>query len=188
VHLVFRFSPEDEPSARLKLKVELNTREHQPLLTIKKYSFIVKNDWYSGSAEIVSFAPAELFGTKLRALLQRNKGRDLFDLEHGLTGVALSSEQVVDCLLHYLKLEGVGITRAEAEQRMLQKLSRNLTEDIAPLLPANVSFSHEEAIEAFNRVWKELVQSMPGNPWKATQKVVSELRQDRIPNLLLDVV
>lgn len=40
----------------------------------------VENDWCSGETEIVSFVPEELFGTKLRALLQRRRNRDLFDL------------------------------------------------------------------------------------------------------------
>ncbi len=44
----------------------------------------------SGSARCVSIALArpkwqELLATKRRALLQRNKGRDLFDLDHAFT-------------------------------------------------------------------------------------------------------
>jgi hypothetical protein len=40
----------------------------------------VENPWFTGQAAVVSFEPEELFGTKLRALLQRRKGNDLFDL------------------------------------------------------------------------------------------------------------
>ena len=39
---------------------------------------------------------------------------------------------------------------------MLEKLTRSLTEDIDPLLPAGVRFSENDAIEAFGKVWKEL--------------------------------
>jgi hypothetical protein len=53
-------------------------------LGITTYPFAVENGWYRGDAEIASFAPGEMFGTKLRAVLQRNKNRDLFDLLHGL--------------------------------------------------------------------------------------------------------
>jgi len=35
MHLVFKFAPEDDSQATLKLKVEINTREHEPLLGIK---------------------------------------------------------------------------------------------------------------------------------------------------------
>ena len=84
MHLVFRFTPEADTQSALKLKVEINTREHACLLGIKPYPFAVENDWYRAEAEIASFEPEEMFGTKLRALLQRNKNRDLFDLHHGI--------------------------------------------------------------------------------------------------------
>jgi len=187
LHLIFRFAPEAEPATTLKLKVELNTREHSPLFAIKKYPFAVQNEWFSGSAEIASYEPEELFGTKLRALLQRNKGRDLFDLEHGLTQLSLSPSRVIDCLRHYLHQEGLSITRANAEKRMLQKLSRSLTEDIASLLPTSILFTDEKAIVAFNRIWKVLIQAMRGASWKSTPTVVEKIRQTSIPNLLPDL-
>lgn len=74
------FAPEAEPQATLKLKVEINTREHEGLLGIRSYPFAVVNDWYQGAAEIASSEPEETFGTKLRALSQRRKNRIRFDL------------------------------------------------------------------------------------------------------------
>ena len=40
--------------------------------------------WYSGTAAIATFEINELLATKLRALYQRRKGRDLFDSATGL--------------------------------------------------------------------------------------------------------
>src|SRR5690606_40890936 len=57
----------------LKLKIEMNTREHRNLLGLKAYPFEIVSDWHQAKTEIVSFEPEELFGTKLRALLQRNR-------------------------------------------------------------------------------------------------------------------
>ena len=37
VHLTFRFSPEADLQSSLKLKVEINTREHQSLLGVRRY-------------------------------------------------------------------------------------------------------------------------------------------------------
>ena len=76
--------PRSAPQAALKLKVEINTREHEVLARHRRYPFEVDSDWYSARTEIVSFEPEELFGTKLRALLQRRRNRDLFDLHEGL--------------------------------------------------------------------------------------------------------
>jgi predicted nucleotidyltransferase component of viral defense system len=92
MHLVFRFTPEADTRAALKLKVEINTREHDSFFGLKSYPFAMDSDWYRGDAEIISFAPEELFGTKLRALLQRHKNRDLFDLHHGLGQLALDAD------------------------------------------------------------------------------------------------
>ncbi|MBI2319351.1 MAG: nucleotidyl transferase AbiEii/AbiGii toxin family protein, partial [Betaproteobacteria bacterium] len=159
--------------------------EHTSLLGTKLYPFGVKGDWYEGKTEILSFEPEELFGTKLRALLQRRRSRDLFDLHQGLEQLGLVPGKVIACFDHYLALEGRPITRAMAEQRMLEKLTRSLTEDVAPMLPAGVRWSEEDAIHAFERVWNELIVRIDGEGWKLTGSVLEELRAKRYAGLLL---
>ena len=185
MHLIFKFTPEADAQSMLKLKVEINTREHESLFGIKSYPFEVESDWYQGKTKIASFEPEELFGTKLRALLQRRKNRDLFDLHHGLDQLSLDTGKLIACFDYYLTLEGNLITRAVAEQRMLEKLTRSLTEDIAPLLPAGVRFSDDDAMMAFERVWKELIAIIKGDAWKLTDKVLEELRTKKYPGLLI---
>src|SRR6185503_19472154 len=63
MHMVFRFTSEIDSQTTLKLKVEINTREHACALGIRSYPFALENDWYLGKADIQSFAPEELFGT-----------------------------------------------------------------------------------------------------------------------------
>jgi predicted nucleotidyltransferase component of viral defense system len=184
MHLVFKFTPEVDSQVTLKLKVEINTREHTNLLGIKRYPFALENDWYRGQAKIASFEAEELFGTKLRALLQRRASRDLFDLHQGLEQLTLAPEKVIACFDHYLALEGKPITRAIAEQRMLEKLARSLTEDITPLLPVGIQFGESDAIHAFERVWIELIARMGGEGWKLAESVLEELRVKRFPGLL----
>lgn len=186
MHLVFKFAPEADTETTLKLKVEINTREHECLYGVRKYPFEVDSRWYRAKTEISSFEPEELFATKLRALLQRRKGRDLFDLYEGLKQLSLDTGKLITCFEHYLALEGNSITRALAEQRMLEKLTRNLTDDIAPLLPTSITFTENDAIQSFNKVWSELITRITGDPWKLTNKVVEELRQKKHPNLLSD--
>jgi predicted nucleotidyltransferase component of viral defense system len=184
IHLIYKYVPETDAQATLKLKIEINTREHDNLLGHQPYPFAVENDWYRGETEILSFAPEELFGTKLRALLQRRKNRDLFDLHHGLDQLALDAGKLLACFEHYLAFEDKPISRAEAEQRMLEKLTRSLTEDVKPLLPVGVRFNDEDAIRAFERVWRELIVRLKGNPWKLTGKALAGLRSTRYPGLL----
>lgn len=184
MHLVFKFVPEAGPETTLKLKVEINTREHESLYGIKKYPFAVDSRWHRARTEIASFEPEELLGTKLRALLQRRKNRDLFDLNEGFRQLSMDRDKLIACFEHYLALEGKRITRAVAEQRMLEKLARSMTDDIAPLLPAGITFTEDDAIDAFGKVWTDLVARIKGDPWKLTDKVVEELRQKKYPNLL----
>ena len=184
-HLIFRFAPETAPDTELNLKVEINTREHTNVLGLKTYPFELANGWHQARAAIVSFEPEELFGTKLRALLQRRQGRDLFDLHEGLKQLGLNPGKVIACFEHYLEVDGHPISRAEAEQRMLDKLTRSLTEDVDPLLPAGVRFDDDDAIEAFGKVWKELVVHIKGDAWKLTDKAIGELREKKYPKLLM---
>ena len=184
MRLVFKFGPESEPQTILKLKIEINTREHSSLFGTRTYPFAVDNDWYRGAAEIPSFEPEELFGTKLRALLQRRKSRDLFDLHRGLFELRLDSTKLVASFEHYLMIEAKSISRAVAEQRMLEKLTRSLTDDVAPLLPVGVRFSEDDALRAFENVWRELIVLIKGDAWKLTDKAIEELRAKKYPSLL----
>ena len=71
--LVYRFESEIQPIRPLRLKIEINTREHFVLNELKHRVLDVKNPWFSGSAEIATFDNNELMATKLRALYQRRK-------------------------------------------------------------------------------------------------------------------
>ncbi len=183
-HLEFRFNPETHTDTTLKLKVEINTREHKSLYGTKSYLFELNSSWYQAKSEILSFEPEELFGTKLKALLQRNKNRDLFDLYEGVRQCRMDSQKLISCLEYYLAMDDMTIVRADAEQRMLKKLQGSLTDDIAPLLPFEVRFDDDVAVDAFNLVWRELISRIRGAPWKLSDRVIAELRSSRFPNLL----
>jgi len=103
---------------------------------------------------------------KLRALLQREKGRDLFDLAHALEVVKdLNRARLIECFNLYLKRANVKIPRAEAEQRMLAKLRRpRFLDDMKPLLPSAAlhHFGDESTQQAFLTVFNQLVVMLPG--------------------------
>ena len=176
IHLTFRFTPEVDATSTLNLKIEINTREHESLYGVRNYPFGIENGWHTAETAIRSFEPEELFGTKLRALLQRRKSRDLFDLNEGLSQLSMELDKLIACFEHYLSFEGTEISRAIAEQRMLEKLNRSLTEDIAPLLPAGVVFTDVHAIAAFEKVWCELISRIKGEPWKLSEKTIERIR------------
>lgn len=100
--LVFRFESEIAPIMPLRLKVETNCREHFCVLGITKFPFSVESQWYTDNCEITTYQLEELLGTKLRALYQRRKGRDLFDLYTAITQKDLNFDQILTCYREYM--------------------------------------------------------------------------------------
>src|SRR5262249_49746215 len=82
---VLYYKTTSEDGFPIKVKIEINTREHQCFLGFKEYLFTSNSSWTPGNALITSYAVEELLGTKMRALYQRRKGRDLYDLYVALT-------------------------------------------------------------------------------------------------------
>ena len=67
-----------------------------------KVPFEVNNRWFSGKCEITTYALDELMGTKLRALYQRKKGRDLFDIQVALDHGNINVEKTLECYSKYM--------------------------------------------------------------------------------------
>jgi len=164
VTLYYRFESEDVPPLRLRLKVEINTREHFTLFGLTEKAFAVSSRWFSGSADITTYAFEELIGTKLRALYQRRKGRDLFDLTVALAQPDLDPLRVVEAFTGYIAQEEGRITRAQFERNLAAKLQMPLfTADIGPLLAPGYRWDIQDAARI---VSSRLIELLPGEPWK----------------------
>ena len=166
----------EDRSAPIKLKVEINTREREAYDPVQLRQFTVENPWFSGATKIPTFSNEELLATKLRALLQRNKGRDLIDLSHSLeTFDALDADKIVNLLGRYLAATETSISRAQAEQRMFEKLdSPKFMADVRPLLAADArdAFDDAAARAAFTDVFDRIIRLMPGNAWALTPEMI----------------
>ncbi len=93
--LVFKVQPTDSVADEIHLKVEINCKEHFSVFPMIQVPFGVESSWFSGSCDVQTYELEELTGTKMRALYQRRKGRDLFDLWKILTMVPdLDKERV----------------------------------------------------------------------------------------------
>lgn len=166
VTLTYRFESEVPPVRLLRLKIEINTREHFAVLGYLPLPLMVANPWFTGEADVTTYALDELMGTKLRALYQRRKGRDLFDLWLGLRRGLLAPERVVACFAAYMKHEGRTISRAEFDRNLFDKASNPaFLNDIRPLLSADVAY---DAKEAMNLVREDLISRLTGEPWRGT--------------------
>lgn len=101
--LVFRVQPTDVGAGEIHLKVEINCKEHFSVFPMVLVPFSVKNDWFSGQCEVLTYELDELVGTKVRALYQRLKGRDLFDVYTALITGKLDIERVMTAYDRYLR-------------------------------------------------------------------------------------
>ena len=100
--LIFRYNSEIPPIVPMRLKIEINTREHFNVLGLTKCDFKVNNQWFIGNCNITVFHMEEMLGTKLRALYQRRKGRDLFDLYKALVTQDLDIENIIHIFHQYI--------------------------------------------------------------------------------------
>jgi predicted nucleotidyltransferase component of viral defense system len=164
VTLVYRFESEGPPALPVKLKVEINTREHFTVFGHRDRRFEVASRWVSGTAGILTYELDELLGTKLRALFQRRKGRDLFDLAHALRSGEVMPKRVVEAFSRYMAEEENRVTRAVFERNLAQKRRDPIfAGDITPLLAPGYRWDMETAMEA---VLAGVVALLPGDPWK----------------------
>ena len=175
--LIFRTDAEDG-GPQLRLKVEINTREREAYDGPVAMLHAVENPWFTGQADIPTFTNEEMLATKLRALLERDKGRDLFDLSHALTVFdSLDTGRVATLFVQYLKDQDKTLSRAQAEQRMLAKLARTgFLVDISPLLSADDAgaLTGEAINAAFMDVFNGLIAQIPGAPWAKTDEKLAQ--------------
>jgi predicted nucleotidyltransferase component of viral defense system len=164
VSLVYRFPSEDEPPRPLRLKIEVNSREHFTEHGHVTVPLEVQSEWWSGRAEITTYSLDELLGTKLRALYQRRKGRDLFDLWHALTSAGASRERLVACFGRYMREEGHHVTRAAFEENLARKLvDSSFRGDMDGLLRTGVAWDVDEAGA---HVLAHVLSRLEGLPWR----------------------
>lgn len=145
----FKFESEFPPVAKLKLKVETNCREHFAELGWEKKSFSVKSNWYNGSCKITTYKLEELLGTKLRALYQRRKGRDLYDLYKALTHATINKKALIACFKKYMEFS-VGEVPSQKEflNNMEKKIKhQEFLADILTLLRPDEKYNQEKAYE-----------------------------------------
>jgi predicted nucleotidyltransferase component of viral defense system len=167
--LIYRFDSEIAPVEPLRLKVEINTREHFSVLGYQSKLLTVDNPWFKGSTELVTYELEELMGTKLRALYQRKKGRDLFDLDYVLDKFpSLDCQKVIQCFEKYLSHEHLEVSRAQFEANMHEKMnSKVFKTDIHPILHPDQTFN---MASAYASVHEALIVRLPGESWKGNKK------------------
>lgn len=148
--IICRFDSEFPPSIRLRLKVEANTREHFTVLGFNKFPFEVNSSWFEGSCDLTTYSLEELLGTKLRALYQRRKGRDLYDMFIALTQQpALGTDKLLHCYREYMKFS---VDNPPTQREYILNLEAKMQDDeflgdTMALLRPDVPYDQQAAYE-----------------------------------------
>jgi len=162
--LLYRFNSEIPPVTPLRLKIEINTREHFTVHGFKRVPLSVTNGWFSGKADVTTYAIEEILGTKLRALYQRRKGRDLFDLWLCVERNMADPDKIVATFSRYMEEGGKAVSRAEFEANLYAKRDDPaFLRDIGPLLTPDIMFDPNTA---FQIVHRQIISRLPGKPWR----------------------
>ena len=160
----YGFDSGGAPPMRMRVKVEINTREHLAVLGYTSRPLSVRSRWFEGTAEVRTFELDELLATKLRALYQRKKGRDLFDLLVGLEDGRSNPQRIVRTFRSYMDAESRPPTRAMFEQNLDGKLrDPSFGPDMSGLLAAGREW---DPIAAARVVSEALLSRLPGEAWK----------------------
>lgn len=148
---IYRFESETTPVTPLRLKIEINTREHFRVHPLRDCEFEVRSRWFSGSAPLPVYSISELLGTKLRALFQRRKGRDLFDLWHAHTLGMLVPAEVITVFSYYMEAEDHHVSQAEFRRNLEAKIQvKAFLSDTPPLLRPGLKFDTRNAVDFVN--------------------------------------
>jgi predicted nucleotidyltransferase component of viral defense system len=155
--MVFRVNSTFPPIIPIRLKIEINCKEHFNVLGLVHIPFEIKNQWFNGHCEITTYQLDELIGTKLRAMYQRKKGRDLFDLYQALGNPNLNTGNVIKCYHEYISFSDGGspsqaVYLANMEGKMQEEIFLN---DTRALLRPSLFFNPSEAYQAVKREFIE---------------------------------
>lgn len=136
--------------------------EHFNVLGMKKMPFIVENPWFNGECELTTYSLDELVGTKLRALYQRKKGRDLFDLQLALQSGLLDVDHVLESYNKYMEfvVEKAPTYKQYVQNMELKMQDPEFLDDTDILLRTDAP--RFEPVAAWDLVKRTFVDKMPG--------------------------
>lgn len=144
--LIYRYQAINNLPA--KLKIEINTTEHFNVLPLKIEKFNVQSEWLNEATKISTYEIDELIATKLRALYQRRKGRDLFDLWFVIKQGLINIDHVLEIFTKYCANSNIHISRDVFMQNMaLKKHHPDFRSDMKALLPLTLDWNFENAYQ-----------------------------------------
>lgn len=158
VTLVYRFTSEIPPTRPSRAQ---SGDQHARALRGPRLPSAAVRSRFALVRRIQTFVVDELLATKLRALYQRRRGRDLFDLWAAWHGTEVDSSGVVTTFGTYLRAQGLKVTRTQFERNFAAKArDRAFLEEPQPLLAPGVDYDSGAAVALVRE--RFLVHLAPG--------------------------
>jgi predicted nucleotidyltransferase component of viral defense system len=147
--LLFKVGSTYPPETHIKLKVEINCTEHFTVHGFTKKPYEMASPWFSGQCAILTYGFNELLGTKIRALYQRRKGRDLLDLFLASKSPSFDPDDAVSCFKQYIAFSDGNVpTGKKYEENLQSKLNNRLfVGDTEGLLRTGIAYDSAQAFD-----------------------------------------
>jgi predicted nucleotidyltransferase component of viral defense system len=138
-------------------------------LGYRQFPFQVNSSWFTGACNITTYQLEELLGTKLRALYQRRKGRDLYDMYKALVQVpGMDKEALLQCYHAYMDFV---VDEPPTQKVYLQNMEAKMQDDefigdITALIRPTEKY---DQATAFDLVRTELLEKIEESKIKQTK-------------------
>ncbi len=147
----------------LTIEVETNVSERTPHYPLQRPPFQLAFRDERFDVPLVSYHVNEMLATKMRALIQRRKGRDLFDLHWALThasALPVAIPEILQAFQHYMDQEGATVPRTEFIEHLRSCIAdrRGFCTDMTPLLRQGLTYDADLAARA---VEQDLLSRLP---------------------------
>ncbi|MGA2247692.1 MAG: nucleotidyl transferase AbiEii/AbiGii toxin family protein [Verrucomicrobiota bacterium] len=155
-----------EPNRTLEIVIEANVTERKPHRAVVEMPFSFPFRGKAVRTSVKGFDIHEMLGTKMRALFQRKRGRDLFDLFWALTKspTRVDPAEVVASFKHYLDQEGTQAGRDEFLGILDEHLKdRGFCSDMQPLLRTDITYDPQAAGDYVKSHLLNLLSPAPAN-------------------------
>ena len=131
------------------------------MLGLIQKPFSIENQWVSGNCQLTTYRLEELLGTKFRALYQRRKGRDLFDLFYVLTHADVDIDKILLCHEKYISFVAEQPPSYRQFIANMEEKMQNpeFTEDMTMILRPGLAYDPHEA---YAIVREKLIERLPG--------------------------
>lgn len=144
--LIYRIQAED--NTPIRLKIEVNTREHFSVFGLQDIPIGLQSEWFNGKTSVPVYCLDELLATKLRALYQRKKGRDLFDIWYALSNAEVNVGRVIEAFKYYMNEEGNKVSQKDFLKNLGGKIEdKDFIGDTFGLLRNEIKYDVDEAHE-----------------------------------------